>query len=102
MLEEPKEISTKTPPSTPPSSQLTTPFVAPRNSTPSMEDSGNKSSTNQSTIKMKSLREIYEQTKDGEINIFCLYADHEPLTFQKAIGVKWVYKIKCTIKGNVS
>jgi len=42
-----------------------------------------RSSTNQS--KMRSLREIYEQTEDVETNIFCLYADHEPLTFQKAV-----------------
>ena len=77
---------------------------------------------------MRSLREIYEQIEqDGETNLFCLYADHEPLTFQeakeedcwrsamkndtwelttlpqnhKAIGVKWVYKIKRTADGEV-
>jgi len=34
---------------------------------------------------MRSLREIYEQIEeDGEINLFCLYADHEPLTFKEA------------------
>ena len=78
---------------------------------------------------MRSLRDIYEETE--EINLLCLYADHEPLTFQealnedywrrameekihaiekndawelttlppgqKAIGVKWAYKIKHTI-----
>ena len=34
---------------------------------------------------MRSLREIYEQIEeDGEANIFCLYVDHEPLTFQEA------------------
>ena len=85
---------------------------------------------------MRSLREIYEQIEeDRETNLFCLYADHEPLTFQEAkeedcwrsamkeemhaiqkndtwelttlsqshkeIGVKWVYKIKCTADGEV-
>ena len=85
---------------------------------------------------MRSLREIYEQIEeDGEINLFCLYADHELLTFldaeeedcwrsamkkeihaiqkndtgeltilsqnHKAIGVKWVYKIKRTIDDEV-
>jgi hypothetical protein len=99
-----------------------------------MGGSRSRSSTNQS--KMRSLREIYEQTKDGETNLFCLYADHEPLTFQeavkedcwrsemeeeihaiqkndswelttlpsnyKAIGVKWVYKIKRTAEVEVS
>ena len=34
---------------------------------------------------MRSLREIYEQIEEnGETNLFCLYADHEPLTFQEA------------------
>ena len=85
---------------------------------------------------MRSLREIYEQIEeDGETNLFCLYADHEPVTFKeakeencwrstmkeemhaiqkndtwdlttlpqnhKAIGVKWVYKIKRTADGEV-
>jgi len=101
-----------------------------------MGDSGSRSSTNQSAIKMRSLRKIYEQTEDGETNLFCLYTDHEPPTFQeaveedcwrsameeeihaihkndtwemttlrsnqKAIGVKWVYKIKRTAEGEVS
>jgi len=36
-------------------------------------------------IKIRSLRDIYEQIKeDGEINLFYLYVDHEPLTFQEA------------------
>jgi hypothetical protein len=134
VLEEPEELSTEAPPSTPPSSQPTTPSIAHRDSTPSMEGSSSRSSTNQS--KMRSLREIYEQTEEEETNLFCLYADHEPLTFQeaveedcwrsameeeihaiqkndtwelttlpsnqKAIGVKWVYKIKHTAKGEVS
>ena len=39
----------------------------------------------QSPIKMRSIRYIIEQTKDGETNLFYLYADHEPLTFQEAI-----------------
>jgi hypothetical protein len=134
VLEEPEELSTEAPPSTPPSSQPTTPTTAHRDSTPFMGGSSSKSSTNQN--KMRSLREIYEQTEEGEINLFCLYADHEPLTFQeaveedcwrsameeeihaiqkndtwelttlpsnqKAIGVKWVYKIKRTAEGEVS
>jgi len=34
---------------------------------------------------MRSLREIYEQIEENrETNIFFLYADHEPLTFQEA------------------
>jgi hypothetical protein len=99
-----------------------------------MGGSSSRSSTNQS--KMRSLREIYEQTEEGETNLFCVCSDHEPLTFQeaveedcsrsameeeihaiqkndtwelttlpsiqKAIGVKWVYKIKCTAEGEVS
>ena len=36
-------------------------------------------------IKMRSLREIYDQIEEnGESNLFCLYADHETLTFQDA------------------
>jgi len=36
-------------------------------------------------IKMRSLIEIYEHIEeDRETNRFCLYADHEPLTFQEA------------------
>jgi len=34
---------------------------------------------------MRSLREIYEQIEeDEETNLFYLYADHVPLTFQEA------------------
>ena len=85
---------------------------------------------------MRSLREIYEQREENEeANLFCLYGDYEPLTFQeaeekdcwrsvmkkemhaiqkndtwelttlsqshKAIGVKWVYKIKRTANREV-
>ena len=33
---------------------------------------------------MRSLREIYEQIEeDRETNLFCINADHEPLTFQE-------------------
>jgi hypothetical protein len=83
LLEEPEELSTEVPPSTPPSSQPTTPLAAHRDSTPSMRGSSSRSSTNQS--KMRSLREIYEQIEDGETNLFCLYVNHEPLTFQEAV-----------------
>jgi hypothetical protein len=83
VLEEPDVLSIEAPPSTPPSSRPTTPSPAHRDSTPSMGDS-RKSSTNQSAIKMRSLKEIYEQAEDGETNLFCLYPDHEPLTFQEA------------------
>ena len=82
---------------------------------------------------MRSLRDIYEETE--EMNLLCLYADHEPPTFQgavnedcwrrameeeihtiekndtwelttlppgkKAIGVKWAYKIKHTVDGEI-
>jgi hypothetical protein len=84
-VEEPKELSTEALQSTPPSSQPTTLSPVHRDSTPYMGDSRSRSSTNQSAIKRRSLREIYEQTEDGETNLFCLYADHEPLTFQEAI-----------------
>lgn len=98
--------------------------------------SSGSSSTPHAPIKMRSLREIYNMPEeDGETNNFCLYADHEPLTFQeavdedswrlameeeihaiqkndtweltvlpkhqKAIGVKWVYKIKSTADGKI-
>lgn len=100
-----------------------------------MGDTGSRSSINQSRIKMRSLREIHEQRKDGETNLLCPDADHEPLTFQeiveedcwqsateeeihaiqkndtqeltiiplnqKVIDVKWVYKIKCAVEGEV-
>ena len=82
---------------------------------------------------MRSLEDIYDETE--ETNLLCLYANHEPLTFQeavnkncwrksmeeeihaiekndtwklttlpsgqKAIGVKWVYKIKRTVDGEI-
>ena len=39
---------------------------------------------------MKSLREIYKQIEeDGETNLFYLYADHDPLTFQEAKEDCW-------------
>jgi hypothetical protein len=34
---------------------------------------------------MGRLRDVYERTKEEETNLFCFYADHEPLTFQEAI-----------------
>ena len=44
-----------------------------------------ESSVQRGPIKMRSLREIYEQiVKDGETNLLCLYVDHEPLTFPEA------------------
>lgn len=46
--------------------------------------SSGRSSSSMRPIKMRSLSEIYEQTE--ETNIFCLYADHEPLTFQEAMN----------------
>jgi hypothetical protein len=64
LLEEPEELSTEAPTSIPPTSQPTTLFAAHKDSTPSMGGSSSKSSINQS--KMTSLREIYEQTEDGD------------------------------------
>ena len=34
---------------------------------------------------MGSLRDVYERSKEEETNLFCLYIDHEPLTFQEAV-----------------
>jgi len=84
-VEEPKELSTEAPQSILPSSQPTTLPPAHKDSTPYMGDSGSRSFTNQSAIKRGSLREIYEQTEDGETNLFYVYADHEPLTFQEVV-----------------
>ena len=74
-----------TPSATLPSPQNATPSPA-RGSPSSGEGSSNsESSVQRDPIKMRSLREIYEQIEeDGETNLFCLYADHEPLTFQEA------------------
>jgi len=52
LLEEPKELSTEAPPSTPPSSQPTTPFATHRDSIPSMGGSSNRSTTNQSKMRL--------------------------------------------------
>ncbi|MGV8048491.1 hypothetical protein PJP07_30275, partial [Mycobacterium kansasii] len=34
-------------------------------------------------IKMRSLNDIYAETE--EVNMFCLYANHEPHTFEEAV-----------------
>ena len=72
-------------PATPSPPQHATPFPA-RDSPFSGEDSSSSdSSVQRGPIKMRSLREVYEQIEeDGAINLFCLYVDHEPLTFQGA------------------
>ena len=50
-----------------------------------MEGSSSESSMQRDPIKMRSLREIYKYIEeDEETNLFFLYADHEPLTFQEA------------------
>ena len=53
---------------------------------------------------MRSLREIYEQIEeDEEINLFCLYVDHEPLTFQEAKEEDcWQSAMKEEIRGEHS
>ena len=92
-------------------------------------------SSSSTPVRLRSLTEIYGQEEEEETNLFCLYADHEPFSFneaveedcwkkameeeihaiekndtweltklppnQKAIGVKWVYKIKRTADGSV-
>ena len=84
MVDEPDEPPQEVPPSTtPPSPQHAIPF--PARGSPSSEDGSSSQSSVQGPIKMRSLREIYEQIEENlETNLFCLYADHEPLTFQKA------------------
>jgi hypothetical protein len=34
---------------------------------------------------MGSLRDVYKRTEEEETNLFCFYADHEPLTFQETV-----------------
>ena len=85
MVNEPEEpLQEVPPPTTPPSPQHATPSPA-RGSPSSGESNSNESSVQRGPIKMRNLRENYEQIEeDGETNFFCLYADHEPLTFQEA------------------
>ena len=82
MVNEPDEpLQEDPPPTTPPSPQHAIPSPA-RGSPSSGEGSSSESSVQRGPIKMRNLREIYEQIEeDGETNLFCLYADHEPLTF---------------------
>ena len=71
------------PPATPPSPQHDTPSPV-RGSSSSGKVSSSESSVQRDPIKMRSLREFSEKIEeDGETNLFCLYADHEPLTFQE-------------------
>ena len=73
-----------TPPATLPSPQHATPSLA-RGSPSSGERSSCESSVQRGPIKMRSIREIYEHIEeDAETNFFCLFADHEPLTFQES------------------
>ena len=71
------------PRATPPSPQHATPSPV-RGSPSSGEGSSSESSVQRGSIKMRSLREIYEQIEeDEETNLFYLYADYEPLSFQE-------------------
>ena len=68
-------------PTTPPSPQHATPSPT-RGSLSSEEGSSSESTVQRGPSKMRSLRENYEQViEDKETNLFCLYIDHEPLTF---------------------
>ncbi|KAE8683109.1 hypothetical protein F3Y22_tig00111215pilonHSYRG00067 [Hibiscus syriacus] len=54
----------------------------------------------------RSLRDLYVVTeRQDNLTLFCLFADCEPVSFQeaghKAIGVKWVYKIKQNAKRDI-
>jgi hypothetical protein len=51
----------------------------------SSSSSDNSNSEIPTPIKMGSLRDVYECSEEEETNLFCLYADHEPLTFQEAV-----------------
>jgi len=47
--------------------------------------SSNECAMHQGLMKMRSIKNNLEHKKDRETNIFYLYADHEPLTFQEPV-----------------
>jgi hypothetical protein len=75
-----------TPSASPTSPQPVTPYsthISPASdSSSSSDESGRGIPT---PIKMGSLRDVYKHSEEEETNLFCFYADHEPLTFQEAI-----------------
>ena len=85
MVNEPDEpLQEVLPPATPPSPQHATNSPA-RGSLSFGEGSSSESIVQRGPIKMRSLRKIYEQIEENEeANLFCLYADYEPLSFQEA------------------
>jgi hypothetical protein len=73
--------------------QIVTPLASPTSpsSTQRSPTSSSSSSSDESgrgiptPIRMRSLRDVYEGTEEEETNLFCFYADHEPITFQEAV-----------------
>jgi len=77
MVDELDEPPQEVPPlATPSSSQHATPSPM-RNSPSSRESSSNRSFIHQGPMKMRSIRDVLEQIKDEETNLFCLYVDYE-------------------------
>ncbi|CAL5332754.1 unnamed protein product [Camellia sinensis] len=68
--------------------------VSHRSAVSSSSSSSSSASSDDSIFKqprlMRNLQEIYEATEEADLNLFCLFADSDPLTFSEAIQEdKW-------------
>ncbi|KNA15164.1 hypothetical protein SOVF_100720, partial [Spinacia oleracea] len=73
-----------------------TPSPQRNNNEPSSATSEGSTSSSRTPVKMRSLRDIYENTTEvEEVDLFCLYADHEPINFEEVVGeVEWISAMK--------
>ena len=62
-------------------------ITAPASPTPRLDET----SSSERTPRLRSIEELYEVTKNqNDINLFCLFGDCEPLSYQEAVeNVKW-------------
>jgi hypothetical protein len=81
--EQPQVVTSSASPTSP---QPVTPSSTQRSPTSGSLSSSDESGRGIPTrIRMGSLKDVYERTEEEETNLFCFYADHEPITFQEAV-----------------
>jgi hypothetical protein len=81
--EQPQVVTSSASPTSP---QPVTPSSTQRSPTSGSSSSSDESGRGIPTrIRMGSLKDVYERTEEEETNLFCFYADHEPITFQEAV-----------------
>ncbi|KAL9271733.1 Retrovirus-related Pol polyprotein from transposon RE1-like protein, partial [Drosera capensis] len=80
--------------------------MAPVTSPGSTLNSGTSSNdSEEASMKMRSLAYLYDATDPVQTifdySLFCLVAECDPVTYEEAIGVKWVYRTRTNKEGKV-